>query len=277
MSPTTTRTTASPRPAPSRPPRPRAKVDPRISARRAEVTRQQGRRRLRVVGGLAAAALLAFGIWSVLHSSLFSASAVTVVGAAHETTAQIEAAAGLSGHPPLLDVNTAAAERGLERLPWVREALVTVHWPDGVRVAVAEQVPKLVMPLSGGQWAELAASGRVLAVVAARPPGLMELTGPQLAGKPGGTLGASDRLGLQVAATLPPSFRAQVTAVNVESATSGDWVQLTMTTPILVNIGNASQLTAKYEDVTTMLANVPLHDGDTIDVSVPGAPTVSGP
>ena len=80
-----------------------------------------------------------------------------------------------------------------------------------------------------------------------------------------------------MAATLPPSFRAQVTAVNVESATSGDWVQLTMTTPILVNIGNASQLTAKYEDVTTMLANVPLHDGDTIDVSVPGAPTVSGP
>ena len=79
-----------------------------------------------------------------------------------------------------------------------------------------------------------------------------------------------------MAATLPPSFRAQVTAVNVESA-PGDWVQLTMTTPILVNIGNASQLTAKYEDVTAMLASATLHDGDIIDVSVPGAPTVTGP
>ncbi len=270
-------TTARSRPRPSRPPGPDVEVDPRISARRTEVSRQHGRRRLRVVGALVAAALLAFGAWSLLHSPLFSARAVTIVGATHETTAQIEAAAGLSGHPPLLDVNTTAAERDLERLPWVRAALVSVHWPDGVRVAVAEQVPKFVMPVAAGQWAELAASGRVLAVVATRPPGLMELTGPRSPGAPGGTLGGSDRLGLEVAATLPPSFRAQVTAVNVEPAASGAWVQLTMTTPILVNIGNASQLTAKYEDVTTMLANVTLHDGDIIDVSVPGAPTVTGP
>jgi hypothetical protein len=273
VSPTTTR----PRPVSSRPPKLRAKVDPRISARRTEVTRQQGRRRLRVVGAVVAAALLAFGVWSLLHSSLFSASAVTVVGAAHETTAQIEAAAGLSDHPALLDVNTGAAVRGLEALPWVRTASVSVHWPDGVRIVVTEQVPKLVMPLASGQWAELAASGRVLAVEAARPPGLMELTGPRAPGTPGSTLGLSDRIGLEVAATLPPSFRAQVTAVNVEPGASGAWVQLSMTTPILVDIGNATQLTAKYEDVTTMLANVALHNGDIIDVSVPGAPTVTGP
>ena len=273
MSPTTTRS----RPAPGGPPEAPDKVDPRISARRTEVSRQQGRRRLRVVGAAAAAALLAFGAWSLLHSFLFSARAVTVVGAVHETTAQVEAAAGLSGHPPLLDVNAAAAERGLDHLPWVREALVTVHWPDGVRVEIVEQVPKLVMPLAGGQWAELAANGKVLAVAAARPAGLLELTGPKLAGKPGATLEGPDRLALEVAATLPPSFRAQVTSVNVIPGASGAWVQLTMTTPILVNIGNTSQLTAKYEDVTTILANVTLHNGDVIDVSVPGAPTVSGP
>jgi hypothetical protein len=114
-------------------------------------------------------------------------------------------------------------------------------------------------------------------VVATRPPGLMELTAPRPPGKPGSTLGTSDQIGLRVAATLPPSFRAQVTAVNVEPSTSGAWVQLSMTTPILVNIGNTSQLTAKYEDVTTMLANVTLHNGDIIDVSVPQAPTVTGP
>jgi cell division septal protein FtsQ len=272
VSPTTTRE----RPASSGPP-PEGKVDPRISARRSEVSRQQGRRRVRMVAAVAVAALLAFGAWSLLHSFLFSARAVTVVGAAHETTAQIEAAAGLSGHPPLLDVNAAAAERGLDNLPWVKASLVTVHWPDGVRVQVVEQVPTLVMPLAGGQWAELAANGRVLAVTAARPAGLMEVTGPTLPGKPGATLGGSDRLALGVAATLPPSFRAQVTAVKVVPAPSGAWVQLTMTTPILIDIGNTTQLTAKYEDVTTMLANVPLHDGDTIDVSVPGAPTVTGP
>jgi cell division protein FtsQ len=270
-------TTTRSRPASDPAPGTDGEVDPRISARRTEVTRQQGRRRVRVVGALGVAALLAFGVWSVLHSSLFSARAVTIIGATHETTAQIEAAAGLSGHPALLSVNTAAAERGLDRLPWVRAALVSVHWPDGVRVVVAEQVAKLVMPAAGGRWAELSASGRVLALVAVRPPGLMELTGPRAPGAPGATLGGSDQLGLEVAATLPPSFRAQVTGVNVEPAATGAWVQLTMTTPILVNIGNASQLTAKYEDVTTMLANVTLHNGDIIDVSVPGAPTVTGP
>jgi len=118
MSPTTTRS----RPDAVQTPRPRENIDPRISARRSEVSRQQGRRRLRLAVALAALALLVFGVWSLLHSSLFSATAVTVVGATHETTAQIEAAAGLSGHPPLLDVNTGAAVNGLERLPWVRSA-----------------------------------------------------------------------------------------------------------------------------------------------------------
>jgi hypothetical protein len=265
-------TTTRSRPTPGRPPGTETEVDPRISARRTEVTRQQGRRRLRVVGALVVAALLAFGAWSLLHSPLFSARSVTVVGATHETTAQIEAAAGLSDHPPLLDVNTAAAERDLDRLPWVRAALVSVHWPDGVRVAVAEQVAKLAMPVAGGRWAELAGNGRVLAVVATRPPGLMELTGPRPPGAPGGTAWrvgpAGARGGCHPAACR---FGPRSPRSTWSPAASGAWVQLTMTTPILVNIGNASQLTAKYEDVTTMLANVTLHNGDIIDVSVPGA------
>jgi cell division septal protein FtsQ len=270
MSPTTTRD----RPPSGRLTRERTPIDPRISARRTEVGRQQARRRIRLVGAVVALVVLAFGVWSLLHSSLFSASAVTVVGATHESTAQIEAAAGLSGHPPLLDVNAGLAEQRIDRLPWVRAALVTVHWPDGVRVVVAEQVATLVMPVAGGRWAELDAQGRVLALVGARPPGLIEVTGPRAPGAPGSSLGGADRIGLKVATTLPASFRAQVTAVNVEPA---GWVQLTMTTPILVNIGDASQLGEKYEDVTTMLAHVALHDGDIIDVSVPGAPTVTGP
>jgi Na+/H+ antiporter NhaC len=61
--------------------------------------------------------------------------------------------------------------------------------------------------------------------------------------------------------------------VTVEAA---GWVQLAMTTPILVDIGDASQLQAKYEDVSAMLAGATLHDGDVVDVSVPGAPTVTG-
>ncbi len=145
-------------------------MDPRISARRTEVTRQQGRRRLRLVGIVVAVVVVGFGGWCLLHSSLFSARAITVVGATHETAAQIEAEGGLASHLPLLDIQTGAVAKGIERLPWVRSASVSVHWPDGVRVVVSERVSKLVMPAAGGKWAELDAKGRVLDVVATRPP-----------------------------------------------------------------------------------------------------------
>jgi hypothetical protein len=48
-----------------------------------------------------------------------------------------------------------------------------------------------------------------------------------------------------------------------------------MTTPVVVDIGTTSQLSAKYEDVSSILAGAALHDGDVIDVSVPDAPTVT--
>lgn len=270
MSPTTTR----PRPTPGGPPHPRSRIDPRISARRTEVTRQQGRRRLRWVAVLVGVVVLLFGVWSLLHSSLFSARAITVVGATHETAAQIEAAAGLSDHPPLLDVHAGAAAQAIGRLPWVATASVSVNWPDGVRVAVTERVPRVIMAAAGGQWAELSADGRVLADVTARPAGLVQLNAARAPGAPGTTVAGPDPVGLLVASTLPASFRAQVTQVTVEPA---GWVQLAMTTPIQVDIGNGSQLPAKYEDVTAILAGAPLHNGDVIDVSVPKAPTVTGP
>ncbi len=117
------------------------------------------------------------------------------------------------------------------------------------------------------------ADGRVLQVApGARPPGLLLLTVPVAPGAPGSLLSPKDDAGLKVASTLPPSFSAQVTAVTVEP---GGWVQLSMTTPIAVNIGSASQLTAKYEDVSSVLAGATLHAGDVIDVSVPDAVTVT--
>ncbi len=83
---------------------------------------------------------------------------------------------------------------------------------------------------------------------------------------------ARDEPGLRVASSLPASFAAQVTAVTVEPA---GWIQLAMTTPILVDIGSDTELTAKYEDVSSILAGATLHNGDVIDVSVPDAPTVT--
>jgi cell division septal protein FtsQ len=247
-------------------------MDPRISARRTAVTKEKGRRRLRVVViGLAGTGCLVAG-WFLLHSSLFSARSLTVTGNVHESAAQVEAQAGLAGHPPLLDVNTGAAASAVEQLPWVRSATVHVSWPDGVQIQVTEDVPRLVVSQPDGHWDTVSADGRVLSVSTSRPPGLILLTVPQAPGAPGSAISARDEPGLRVASTLPASFAAQVTAVTVEPA---GWIQLAMTTPILVDIGSATELTAKYEDVSSILAGATLHNGDVIDVSVPDAPTVT--
>jgi cell division protein FtsQ len=252
----------------------RGRMDPRISARRTAVIRAQGQRRLRLlIIGLAGTALLV-GVWFLLHSPVFGARAVTVSGNTHETAAQVITQAGLAGEPPLLDVNAGAAATRIEQLPWVRSATVSVSWPDGVHITVTEETPRLEVSTSGGQWATLSTDGRVLGVSATRPPGLVLLTVPQPPGGLGSVLPASDDAGLDVASTLPASFAAQVTGVTVEPA---GWVQLSMTTPIAVDVGAATQLTAKYEDVSSILAGAKLHNGDVIDVSVPDAPTVTGP
>jgi cell division septal protein FtsQ len=247
-------------------------MDPRISARRTAVMREQGQRRLKAVAiGLAGTACLV-GVWFLLHTPLFSARSITVLGNAHETSAQVAAQAGLASHPPLLDVNAGAAATRIEQLPWVRTAAVHVSWPDGVHITITEESPRFVVSTPTGTWDTLSGNGRVLGTSPARPPGMLLLTVPQPPGPPGSQLPSKDSAALEVAATLPPSFAAQVTGVTVEPA---GWVQLTMTTPIVVDLGSDSQLSAKYEDVSSILAAATLHNGDVIDVSIPKAPTVT--
>lgn len=250
------------------------RMDPRMSARRTAVIREQGRRRLRIVLlGLAGTGVVVGG-WFLLHTALFGARAVTVTGNVHESAAQVIAQAGLASRPPLLDVNAAAAAARIERLPWVRSASVGLSWPDGVHIRIIEETPRFAASEAGNRWATLSADGRVLAVSPAREDGLLLLTVPQPPAAPGSVLPARDDAALTVASSLPGSFAAQVTGVTVEPA---GWVQLSMTTPIAVDIGTATQLTAKYEDVSSILAGATLHNGDVIDVSVPKAPTVTGP
>lgn len=266
------------RAAPGRRPEGRVSIDPRIRQRREEVTRGLGRRRRRMVVALLVVVALGVGSWFLLHGSLFSARVLRVVGSVHTPAASILAAAGLSTHPPLVDVDPGAAAARVERLPWVATARVQRQWPDGVVVTVDERTPVAVVaagPAPGGGWAEVDRTGRVLADVPVPPPHLVRLT--STAGTvpappaPGGDLGPSERGALKVAATLPPAFASQVTAVVAEQ---GGTVGLQLTTPVTVELGSTSQLHAKYEDVAAFLAGASLVAGDRIDVSVPESPWV---
>ena len=249
------------------------RMDPRISARRTAVIRDQGRRRLLIASVALGVAALVVGGWFLVHTPLFSARSVTVTGNLHESAAQVVAQAGLATHPPLLDVNPGAAAARLEQLPWVRTATVHVSWPDGVHIAVTEETARFTASTSDGKMGVAQQRREGARRVGHPPAGPVAAHGARsLPGQPGSVLSTKDAPGLRVASSLPASFVGQVTAVTVEPA---GWVQLALTTPIVVDIGNAAELTAKYEDVSSILAGATLHNGDVIDVSVPDAPTVT--
>ncbi len=249
-------------------------IDPRIRQRRAAVRRKKGHRRLWLLVGAAALCVLVVGGWFLLHTRLFSARVVTVTGSLHTPSAAVVAAAGLGQLTPLLDVNPAAAAARVETLPWVQRATVERDWPDGVSIAVVERTPVAVVAAAGGAWAEVDATGRVLAVSATAPTGILKVAAPVTAGAPGTALAPGALPGLTVAASLPPAFVGQVTEVDVGP---GGAVTLRLTTPVTVDLGSTAQLSAKYEDVAALLAGATLTSGDVLDVSVPESPVVSGP
>ncbi len=253
-------------------------VDPRIGQRRAAVKRRVDRRRLVIVATVVAVVVLAVAAVAVLHSPWLSVRRVQVVGSHPETpTALIVHAADLGGHPPLADVDLVAVAKRIEALPFVKSARVTRSWPSTVRVAVTSRVPSLVMAVPGGGWAELDHSGRVLARVAARPGGLALLTVQQAHGTlappaVGTSVATFARAGVEVAATLPPAFAGQVTAVTELPRGT---VDLSLNSGLTVVLGTAADLHAKYVDVASIIAGAPLHGAKTIDVSIPQSPTVS--
>ena len=239
-----------------------------------DVARRRDRRRLAVVGSVAAIGFVLVAGWFLLHSRLMSAQVVTVAGATHTPRGQIVDAAGLGGKPPLVDVSQGAAEARIDELPWVLRSTVSLQWPDGVRIAVTERKPVAVVASGSSTWAEVDRSGRVLQIVPAPPAGVPQLFVPGSPGRPGSELGPAAGPGLAVAGSLPPAFAAQV--VTVDARTSGQ-LRLQLSTPVSVLLGAPVQLLAKYSDVASILAHAVLHPGDVIDVTVPGSPVVSGP
>ena len=210
---------------------------------------------------------LGVGAWAILHSSLFGAKVVTVTGPLTAgQRAEVLAASGLSTHPPLIDVNPGAIGARVSRIPWVADARVSRHWPDGVSLSVRRRVPVAVMARPGGGYVEVDRTGRILSAPASAPAGVAQLKAPVRAGPVGSWLAASASPSLAVAASLPPALRPEVASVVAQP--QGE-VDLQLTSPLTVHLGTATELRRKYEAAAAILAGASLQAGDVIDVSVP--------
>ncbi|MBI3522904.1 MAG: cell division protein FtsQ/DivIB [Betaproteobacteria bacterium] len=98
---------------------------------------------------LAADLLLLFGIVALIYAAVttlvrlpfFPLKQVVVVTALNQVTpAQIEYAARRSLAGNFFTVNLDEIRSAFEKLPWVRKASVRRRWPDGVELAIEEQV-----------------------------------------------------------------------------------------------------------------------------------------
>jgi cell division protein FtsQ len=254
--------------------RERPVIEPRIQERRVAVIRHEGRRRLRVIAAVVVAAALVAGGFLALHSSLFAARRVIVRGARHTSTVAVVAATRLGGHPPLIDVDTARIAARVEALPWVAGATVTLDWPDAVTVTVSERIPVAAEARPSGGVVLVDTTGRVLAIVPTPPAGVPVLRAPDVPGPPGSVLGGPGRTGLTVLAALPASLRARVTGVDVGP---GGQVTLALIGGLDVDVGAAVALPAKFDALTSVLADAPPPLPAVIDVTVPDAPSVGPP
>jgi cell division protein FtsQ len=256
----------------------RPRIDPRIRQRRLAVLRSRGRRRLRWVLGVLGGVALLVVVVAVLHTPLFGARAITVTGAHPETgTAAIVAAAGLARHPPMISLNPGAVAGRVEALPFIASAQVERNWPDGVQISVTERVPAMQMAGPGTAWSVLDGHGRTLQVGPARLPGLVVfIVHTRSGGVPPSPVGQSlppdTTAGLLVCRSLPKAFSAQVVSVTVAPDSS---ISLALNSGVTVELGTDTDLTAKFEDVASVIAYGSLHPTSTIDVSVPESPTVA--
>lgn len=229
------------------------------------------------IGVLCFVLVLSGATFAALHSRLFSATTVLVTGEHHETVRQIERAAGLLAAPPLLSIDTSTIELHLEAaFPWIATATASVNWPHTVRIHVVERRPVAVVAGKLGSFELVDLTGRRLGP--ARPSqSLPRIEYTASTGGPptarGQVSGAAEP-GLLVAATLPTAFAWQVAVIQVSAV---GWVALHLDTPITFQLGPASDLLAKYEDIAAVIARTTLHAGDVVDVSVPQAMTVAGP
>jgi cell division protein FtsQ len=256
------RQSSAPKPAK----RPRASVDPRIRERRVAVVRAQGRRRLRWLIAIAVFGILVAVGWLVIHSPLLDVDDVRVTGTQLVAPADVRRASGVRTGDALLFVDTGAAERRVEQLPWVDEASVERRLSGELVVKVTERRPAVWARKAPDTVALIDGRGRVLADVPDAPPDLPELSG--LAMLPPVGQDIAPRAAVGVLGQLPSELAARVTRVT----TDGGAVTLALRDGPELRLGPPTRVPAKARAALAVLGTITGGPPAYVDVRVPSAP-----
>lgn len=249
----------------------RPPMDPRLRARRVEVRRSEGRRRLRVV--LAAAAVLAvlLVLMGLAFSPLFDVDRVTVAGQYRTDAEDVVAAAGIERGDPLLTADLGAAERRIEELPWVDEARAERSWPGTLRYRVVERIPAAAAQGADGAWVVLDGDGRVLVALDAAPTDLPVVEGVTVDPQVGASAPAEAAGALALAAAIPASARPAIDALLVDADGA---VTVRLDSGAVATIGPLEDLEDKGVALASVIAEVDPCIA-TLDLTAPGAPLLT--
>lgn len=247
-------------------------MDPRLQARRVEVMRLKGRRRLKMLVVLAVATTVALAAWwTVMKSPLLDVDDISVSGAVRTDTTAVIEVGGVELGQPLLEVDTSGAKSAIAELPWVDTVSASQSLRGDVSFSITERTAVAVVPGAAG-WLLVDPNGRVLDHVASFPDDIVVVEGRAWNAEPGGWIGEGALPSLQVAALLPAGLRAKVASVRAGDSAN---LQLVLFGGGVVDLGDASQLEEKFLSTLTLLVRVDLHCLDRIDVRAPNVPVLT--
>ena len=288
------------------PPSDRPRIDPRIAQRWIEARRQEGRRRLQAVAVVVAVVCCAGLALGSLYTPLFAVRHVRVTVDGPLSSRTVTAWAGVTGGTHTIDVDARAIAARLDAHPAIGGAHVARHWPGTVTISVTVRSPLAAVAVASG-YAQVDATGRVLADVTTPPVGTPVLNGVASVPSPGGwirgTAGAAVAPGAAASAlldmtaasdapdvpsgpaaalafldALPPLLRSDVTSVTVGG---GKGLSLVISPPrmatgtITVLLGDGSQLQAKVAAFVSILDEGDLSGVAGLDLTVPSRPAAA--
>lgn len=249
--------------------RARPPVDPRLRARRIEVRRDEGRRRLRRLVALAVLVAVAAVVFAVTRSPLLSVHTVKVRGANHTSPVAVRRAAGIAPGTPMFDVASGQVASRLDALPWVASASVHRRWPRTVEIHVTERRPAGRIA-DGSGWLVVDATGRVLERRPSPSADLVRIDWTGARAAPGATVAVPRDL-LRLAGAIPAALRPAVAEVGRRGAS----MQIHLRSGAVVQVGDGTALRDKLVSVMTLVAGPDARCAAVIDVQVPAAPTLT--
>jgi len=248
-----------------------AHIDPRIRARRIEVQRGMGRRRLARLVDVGLVLAVALGFFLALRTPLLDVNEIEVAGNEHTNRDDVVTASGIAEGDQLIDLDLHEAGEAVAALPWVLEAELHRGIDGAVTVAVTERTPVAVV--GEGEDALLVdTEGRALGPAFGDPSAatLVAIDGVGDGLAPGQLLGSWADDALAVATRL-----GGVVDLGIRLGVEDGRLSGVVDPGISVTFGDASQLDAKVRSLRTVLEQVDLTCAATIDLRTPGNPVLT--